>query len=98
VLSSDGRVHVDVECTNVIGTDGRYTYRLTTPNTGRVIEIEGTFQISDGCFIDTMTKCSQTNVQLPKVCRGQIIRADRREMVFAYDGGASIVHYRKLEP
>ena len=99
VSFGDSSVQVGGGYTNIIGADGRYAYQLINPTTGGVVDVEGTFQVSDGYLIDTMTKCSRTNVQVPHIYRGRIVRADSREMVFAFiDGGAGDCHYRKIIP
>ncbi len=98
VSSGDSRVHVSVDQTSTIGSDGRYASKITNTSTGSVIDLEGTFQVSDGYLIDTMTKCSRTNAHVPNVYRARIIRADSREMVFAFDGGSSKVYFRKVLP
>jgi hypothetical protein len=94
VVSSGG----SVQYTNIIGADTRYAYQHADPKTGSVVDFEGTLQVSDGYLMDTMTKCSRTNVQVPHVYRGRIVRADSREMVFAFDGGTSAVQFRKVLP
>jgi FtsP/CotA-like multicopper oxidase with cupredoxin domain len=98
LVSSGDSVHVSVDRTNIIGADGRYASKIANPSTSSVIDLEGTFQVSDGYLIDTMTKCSRTNAHVPNVYRGRIIRADSREMVFAFDGGSSTVYFRKVIP
>ena len=85
--------------TNIVGVDGRYTCRITDPRHSRAIELEGTFQVTDGVLIDTVTKNSQPNSFVPSVYRGRIIRADGSEMIVAFtEGGVQTVHYRKVAP
>lgn len=59
-------------------------------NVARTFEMEGTFQIQNGVLIDTMTKYSNTNAQLPQISCARILRMNERELVVDYERVAGV--------
>ncbi len=93
-LASDAEIKKVLPGTWVLETniDGSNFRSVTTvaPNGDYVSQIEsktgtrrleGTWQVKDGCVIDTTTKNSDSNVHLPYTVRMPVIRADARELL-----------------
>ena len=53
-------------------------------NGPRTFHIEGTFAIRDGALNDTTMKSSGTNLPVPIVSTGRVVRIDQQEWVMAY--------------
>jgi hypothetical protein len=75
--------------------DGSYVLQSTVSPSGGVVTNEGTFQVRDGFLIDTVTKTSQPNTEVPRVSRARIIRADDSEIVVNYEGARGETVFRK---
>lgn len=80
--------------TTTLAPDGRYFTELDLGRTNglRIVNMEGTFHVTDGFLIEAVTKHSQTNVSVPYTNRSRIIRIDDRELVLDFEkfsGGVS---------
>jgi hypothetical protein len=74
--------------TTEITQGGAYTCHIVAEgesNVLRTAELEGTFEIKNGVLIDTMTKHSNTNANLPSVSRGSIVRMNSQELVVRFE-------------
>jgi len=79
--------------TLVVAPDGDYRCQIIargSSNEVRTFELEGTFRIQDGVLLDTTTKNSSTNAQVPNTSRARILRMDDREIVVRYEHVAGV--------
>jgi hypothetical protein len=87
----------------MIDTNGNYAARILVngPPGKQSLEEEGTVEIKDGLFVNTMTNYCSTNLARPITTRGQVVLLDARELVVHWDPHDGIatndVVCRKLE-
>jgi len=75
----------NIQSVNSIKPDGAYAAKVTGFTNGSVVMIEGTFRVKNGALVETVTKSSQQNEQVPFVVHGQILRLNDQEMVAKWD-------------
>jgi hypothetical protein len=93
----DGDLGQNVHSRTVVHADGSFEALLTGYPNGELIKIEGMLQAKEGRLIDTVTKCSATNVPVPYVLHGRMVRIDDHECVVRWDGATNETHSRKVE-
>jgi hypothetical protein len=82
--------------TIVVGADGGYVCRMTGANGRVTATLEGTFAVTNGYLVDTVTKSSLANERVPNTSRGRIVLADGHEMVVSHIGANAPVVMRKV--
>jgi hypothetical protein len=81
--------------TNTIDVDGRYSSVVVQSNVV-VARLEGTLKVRDGFMINTITNHSQTNLELPIICRATMIRLSNSELVLKWPWEQSESPLRKI--
>ena len=75
----------NIQSVNIIKPDGSFAAKVTGFTNGSVVMIEGTFRVNNGALVETVTKSSQKNEQVPFVVQGHIMRLNDQEMVAKWD-------------
>jgi hypothetical protein len=89
---------VKIHSVTTIAPGGKYstqTSAFTNSVLAFAVKSEGTFEIKDGCLIDTMTKHSEPATPVPSVFRARIIRFDGRELIAYDEENSADVVFRK---
>lgn len=85
--------------TVILDSQGRYVCNGSVPTSSgvRAFTVEGTMKIDGGFIVDTMTKHSNTNAQLPHTSRAKIIRLSEGEIVAKWEGTEAESTMRKAK-
>ena len=75
----------NIRSLNVIKPDGSFAAKVTGFTNGSVVMIEGTFLAKNGALVETVTKSSQKNEEVPFVVQGHIMRLNDQEMIAKWD-------------
>jgi hypothetical protein len=75
----------NVRSLNVIRPDGGFAAKVAGFTNGSVVMIEGTFLVKNGALVETVTKSSQPDEQVPFVVQGKIISLTPHEMITRWD-------------
>jgi hypothetical protein len=74
----------NVRSLNVIQPDGKFAAKVIGFTNGSVVTIEGTFLVKNGALVETVTKSSQQDEQVPFVVQGKISLTPH-EMITRWD-------------
>ncbi len=71
-----------------VASNGSYVSEITVTrsNSTDTLNLQGTWQVKDGCLEDTITNDSDKTVRLPYTSSQRILRADERELVVGTPG------------
>ena len=75
----------NIRSMNVINSKGNFAARFIGYTNSTEIRIEGTFKVTGGALIETVTKSSVKTEKVPFMVRGQIIRLNSQEMVTKWE-------------
>jgi len=95
-VGADGSFHSQITIT----TNGNYVCQnIQRDNSNHVytFQLKGTFQLSDGYLIDTVTNHSDTNFAVPSVFRAKIVRISDGELVVHDETNSVDAVFRKVK-
>lgn len=72
--------------TNVIKPDGSYMSKVSGFANGKTIRTEGTFIITNGVALATVTNENGTTLHTPKTMKWHIIRLNSHELIWSNNG------------
>jgi hypothetical protein len=90
IMTRDDAENGPFQSTITFGPSGDYVCQVVAKNRWdgltRTSNLAGRFEVRDGMLIDTMTKNSNTNAELPIISTARIVRSNGRELVLKFEG------------